>query len=229
MAEHEPAPGAPAPLFAISGLAPDGELFRKLRRRLDPLFDFRQFDADTLCSASLAGGLDGFLSRRSARHRQNLRKQLRRVTSAGVRFERHAPADAAVARQVYARMLAVEEQSWKGIGKCGMTVERSRLYYDCMMRRLSASASSRVIFARHAERDIGYIFGGLAGRVYRGQQFSYADDWAAYSIGNVLQLEQIRWLCEENMTRYDMGPVMDYKHHWTEEQRVVETWFLRQK
>jgi len=45
----------------------------------------------------------------------------------------------------------------------------------------------------------------------------------------MLQLEQIRWLCEENMTRYDMGPMMEYKTHWTEEQRVVETWVLQRK
>lgn len=229
LAEHEPAAGARAPVFVISGLAPEGELIRQLGSRLGPRFNSKHHVVATLCSASLDGGLDGFLSRRSARHRQNLRKQLRRATRAGVSFERHAPADAAEARQIYARMLAVEEQSWKGIGECGMTVGRSRRYYDCMMRRLAASASGRVIFARHAERDIGYIFGGLAGRVYRGQQFSYADDWATYSIGNLLQLEQIRWLCEEHMARYDMGPMMDYKRHWTEEQRVVETWVFQRR
>ena len=113
-------------------------------------------------------------------------------------------------------MLVVEEMSWKGIGKCGMTVERSRTYYDCMLRRLAASGNGRVMFARQGERDIGYIFGGLAGDVYRGQQFSYAQDWKSFSIGNLLQVELIKWLCEENIRRYDMGPVMDYKNHWAE-------------
>jgi len=229
LAEHEPVPRAPAPPFVISGLAPGGELIGKLGSRLGAHFNLWRHDGTALCSASLEGGLDGFLSRRSAWHRKSVGKQQRRAARAGVGFERHAPADAAEARQIYARMLAVEEASWKGIGECGMTVGRARRYYDCMLRRLSASASGRVIFARHAERDIGFIFGGLAGRVYRGQQFSYADDWAAYSIGNLLQLEQIRWLCEEQMERYDMGPMMEYKTHWTEERRVVETWVLQRK
>ena len=85
------------------------------------------------------------------------------------------------------------------------------------------------MFARHAGEDIGYIFGSLAGQVYRGQQFSYADNWASYSIGNLLQLEQIRWLSEEQILRYDMGPMMDYKRHWTEQRRVVEAWVLQGK
>jgi len=45
----------------------------------------------------------------------------------------------------------------------------------------------------------------------------------------LLQLEQIRWLCEEQMERYDMGPMMEYKQHWTEQRRVVETWVLQRK
>ena len=98
-----------------------------------------------------------------------------------------------------------------------------------MLRRLAASATGRVMFARHGERDIGYIFGGLAGHVYRGQQFSYAADWKSYSIGNLLQVELIKWLCEEHILRYDMGPVMDYKNHWTEQRRVVEAWVLQGK
>ena len=131
--------------------------------------------------------------------------------------------------QAYARMLAVEETSWKGIEQCGMTVEPSRAYYACMLRRLAASGTGRVMFARHGERDIGYIFGGLAGRVYRGQQFSYAQDWKSYSIGNLLQAELIKWLCEDHIHRYDMGPVMDYKKHWAENNYPITGVVLQHK
>jgi len=227
--EHEPQAGMPAPLFVISGLIPRGELFQKMYRRLAPRFDFFEHRDDVLCSASLAGGLDGFLSRRSAKHRRGLAKQARRATREGVTFERHAPTDTADAAAVYARMLAVEESSWKGIGECGMSTGLSRSYYDCMMRRLSASGRGRVIFARHAERDIGYIFGSRAGEHYRGQQFSYADDWKAYSIGNLLQVEQIKWLCEEQVLSYDMGPMMDYKRHWTEQRLPIKTVIMRSR
>lgn len=98
---------------------------------------------------------------------------------------------------------------------------------------MAKSASARVIFARHGERDIGFIFGSVAGAYYRGQQFSYDDAWGAYSIGNILQLEQVRQLCEEGGERYDMGPLlgsrMGYKRHWAEIRLPLETWTLSRK
>ena len=98
-----------------------------------------------------------------------------------------------------------------------------------MLKRLAVSGNGRVIFARHARGDIGFIFGGPAGTVYRRQQFSYADDWQAASIGNLLQLEQVRWLCEEGATRYDMGPFKGYKRHWTENRTIIEIRVLKRK
>ena len=76
------------------------------------------------------------------------------------------------------------------------------------------------MFAMHEGKDIGFIFGGMAGSCYRGQQFSYDVDWKAFSIGDLLQLNQLLWLCEEGAVRYDMGmsdhPSMAYKTHWAE-------------
>ena len=182
---------------------------------------------ETLCTASLDGGLDGWLSRRTGRFRRALRAAERRAADRGVRFERHVPRTAAEADAVYDRMLAVERRSWKGIGRCGMAEPPSREFYRAMLRRLAVSGAGRVAFARCGEADIGFVFGGMAGDVYRGQQFSFADDWSAASIGNLLQFEQLRWLGEERGARYDMGPAMDYKRHWTEGCTVVEAWRLQ--
>jgi CelD/BcsL family acetyltransferase involved in cellulose biosynthesis len=124
-------------------------------------------------------------------------------------------------------MLEVERASWKGIARRGMGDRYSTLFYSGMVRRLAVSGSARVIFARAGERDIGFIFGGLAGTVYRGQQFSYADDWAPFSIGNLMQQEQIAWLAEDAILKYDMGPLMDYKDHWTETRIDMEVLLLR--
>ena len=217
------------PAFVISGLRPRGTPLRQITTKFRSRFNLQSAGSSVLCSASLAGGLDGYLSRRSSSHRRGLQKQARRAAKSGIVFERHAPANKAEAEAIYGRMLAVESSSWKGIGKCGMTIQPSRDYYACMLRRLAVSGNSRVIFACHGKRDIGFIFGGLAGKVYRGQQFSYADDWENASIGNLLQIEQIRWLCEEGATRYDMGPLMGYKRHWTEKRTVIETRVLKQK
>lgn len=132
---------------------------------------------------------------------------------------------------VYARMLAVEQRSWKGVGHCGMTESPAREFYADMIRRLAAQGTARVMFARHEGQDIGFIFGGMLGPCYRGQQFSYDAAWKDLSIGNLLQVEQIRWLCEEGAVRYDMGTAsgepMAYKLHWTEAHPTSQTWFLQ--
>ena len=83
------------------------------------------------------------------------------------------------------------------------------------------------MFAVRDGEDIGFVFGGVASGVYRGQQFSFVEAWRRASIGNLLQLEQVRWLCEEGVERYDMGPVMDYKRSWTETHRRFDAVALR--
>ncbi len=183
------------------------------------------------CAASLEGGLDGFLSRRSANHRKKLRQSLRRAREAGVLFERRRPASVEQGKAVFDRILAVERTSWKGIGRCGMDQADMHRFYAAMLRRLSVSRDAHVMFATHEGRDIGFIFGGMAGAIYRGQQFSFDDQYADMSVGNLLQFEQIRWLCDEGAQRYDMGPLygpsMEYKHHWTELCFPIEAWVMQ--
>ena len=213
--------------FLISGIRPRGLLYRQLRQRFQQRFEFHKLIAETQCAASLSGGLDGFLSRRSSNHRRNLKKQSQRASRKGVYFERYNPRNPAQVDSIYNRMITVEKASWKGLDECGMAEQPARHYYHLMLRRLAVSGSARIIMARHGDSDIGFIFGGIAASIYRGQQFSFADDWKKSSIGNLLQLEQISWLCEEGISRYDMGPVMGYKPHWTEKRLHIETWFLK--
>jgi hypothetical protein len=225
---------APAfPRIIISGIRPKGQLARRLLHTFGKCFDCYLHSTGVQCAASLTEGVDGFLSRRSANHRHKLKKQYRQACNKGVYFERSAPSSAPEAEAAYSRMLAVELSSWKGINHCGMAESPAREFYDIMLKRLSVSNQGRVIFARHEHKDIGFIFGGKAGNIYRGQQFSYAADWKSFSIGNLLQMEQIQWLCEEKAKRYDMGPLvgprMEYKAHWTEKTMPIQTWILERK
>jgi CelD/BcsL family acetyltransferase involved in cellulose biosynthesis len=208
--------------ITVSGLSPTGRLRRDLQRYFKADFEIVEMGGrarGVQCAASLEGGWDGYLSRRSANTRRNIRKQLRRVDEAGVAYERHCPIPLE-ADHLFDRMLAVELQSWKGIAGRGMEQPGVTDFYRLMLRELSETADARVIMARFEDRDIGFIFGGMLGKIYRGQQFSFVDDWAAGSIGNTLQAEQIKWLCEEGSTRYGLGPLkrrrMEYKTHWTE-------------
>lgn len=180
-------------------------------------------------SASLKGGYDGWLSRRSANTRANLRKAQKRASRAGITFERLVPGPEN-AEAVYRRMLAVEEKSWKGIGKCGMAESPCKEFYNVLLARLARRRMALVTFAVKDGEDIGFIFGSLAGKVYRGQQFSYSAEAAEYSVGNMLQADCVRQLCDLGMSRYDMGSIngerMGYKRHWTEQFLLMQTWRL---
>ena len=158
---------------------------------------------------------------------------MRRALSHGVTLERVSPNSDPEVDEIYARMIAVELVSWKGIGQCGMGEPGPKKFYELMMKSLATTENARVIFAKHGDKDIGFIFGGVAGGIYRGHQFSYDEEWQSSSIGNVMQMEQVDWSCEEGLTRYDMGPLegskMSYKYHWTERKHNIETWMLERK
>ena len=176
----------------VSGILPGSRLRRRLAAAFERRWQIFVLEPNHGRGASLDGGLDGFLSRRSGRLRRELRRQQRRAREHGVWFERAAPRSAAEAESVYARMLAVEQKSWKGIGRCGMAEPPSRAFYAAMLGRLAAAGAGRVVFARRGDDDVGFVLGGVCGSVYRGQQFSYDERWQALSIGNLLQVEQVR-------------------------------------
>ena len=104
------------PWICISGTWPSGRLAKDLTRYFKSDFDFDWSRNRVQCAASLRGGWDGYLGRRSPNTRRNIRKQLRRADEAGVAFERHCPGHLE-ADLLFDRMLAVELQSWKGIQK----------------------------------------------------------------------------------------------------------------
>jgi hypothetical protein len=220
------------PEILLGGLHAGGALLSRVRRRFAPSFQLRMYPPaqEVQCAASLAGGMDGFLSRRSAHLRKNLRNAERKAKAAGIHFLRVQPQTLAEADAVYARMLDVEQRSWKGLNHCGMAEPPAIDFYKAMLRRLALTGDARVMLARAADEDIGFIFGGMCAGIYRGQQFSFDDAWARFSVGSLMQEEQVRWLCEEGARRYDLGPLlgyrMDYKRYWTELEFPIEAWFL---
>lgn len=221
------------PHVILSGIRPASPLAAGLLHGFGERYAFFRHGSSAQCAASLEGGLDGYLSRRSANHRAKLRKARRRAAESGVIFTRELPATMEEAAALYARMLAVEARSWKGIGRCGMAEPPAREFYAALVQKLAGRGKLRAIMASRDGEDIGFIFGGLCGGpgdTYRGQQFSYAATEPRLSLGNLLQLETLQWLCEEGVRRYDMGPVtgprMEYKRHWTEEDHEIQTWVM---
>lgn len=210
-------------LAILAGLTATGPQRRALDRLLPPRWERRLGTPTTRHVASLEGGVDGFLARRSRELRKSLRKHARAALEAGVTFESvRATRDEATA--LYDRIQRVEASSWKSREHVGISAGPMRAFYAGMLPRICARQQQRTIFARLGERDIGYILGAVFEGEYRGLQFSYDDGHAQLGIGSLLQLEQVTELCAEGIGRYDLGTEMDYKRRWAED--VMETEML---
>jgi CelD/BcsL family acetyltransferase involved in cellulose biosynthesis len=161
--------------------------------------------------ASLDGGIDGFLSRRTVNFRRSLRRALRRADDEGVRL-----VEAGDPQTGWRRLLAVEERSWKGRDGVGIAASGMLDFYRLMVPRLHARGALRLSFAQRDGEDLAYILGGLFGDTYRGLQFSFAADEEALSLGNVCQFRQLERLCAEGTAFYDLGSEVEYKRRWGE-------------
>ena len=211
-------------LAILAGMTVSGPQRRALDATLPQRWERRRGQPTVRHVASLEDGFDGFLARRSRDLRKSLRRAARAAAAAGVTFESVRLADPAQAAALYTRIQAVEAKSWKSREGVGIHAGPMRAFYGAMLPRLCALGQQRTIFARAGDRDVGYILGAVMAGEYRGLQFSYDDDHAALGIGGLLQLEQIRELCDEGVQRYDLGTEMDYKRRWAED--VMETEML---
>ena len=204
----------PADALLLSGLPVEGVWRNALTKRF--LKTHRVGIGSECCrrSASLQGGVEGFLSRRSPRFRRNLRRAWRKAMVHGITFEMfEAESDLASA---FERILAIEAQSWKGRAGEGMdNVEPAKFYRD-MIQRLNADNRLWLLFAREGDMDIGFIFGGVLGHTYRGLQVSFHQDYAQLEVGNLLQLAMVSELSKAGIQTYDLGTDIPYKRRWAD-------------
>jgi hypothetical protein len=210
-------------LAIFSGMTVTGPQRRALDATLPARWERRRGQPTIRHVASLDGGIDGFLSRRSRDLRTSLRKSLRDAKDAGMTFE-SVRAPESEANALYDRIQAVEAKSWKSREGVGIHAGPMRAFYGTMLPRLCELGQQRTIFARLADRDVGYILGAVMAGEYRGLQFSYDADLADFGIGGLLQYHQILELCAEGIARYDLGTEMDYKRRWAED--IMETEML---
>ena len=166
--------------------------------------------------ASLEGGLDGYLSRRTRSRRKALRRGERLSRLAGVELELHRRGDHA---ELFGRIQAVELSSWKGRQGVGIEAGRMKAFYEAMLPRLERTGRLRLVFATLEDRDVAYCLGGVFGGTLRGLQQSYDPAHAKLSLGPLCQHHLLRGVCEDgDADRYDLGMDKDYKRSWAERQ-----------
>lgn len=211
-------PGADWSIMALAGLPTDHALFSTIVSTMGPELRLGLGSSTSRLVVDLEGGVSAFLARRSTSLQRSLRRSQRRAEAAGIAL---VDASCEPGEQLFARIMDVEARGWKGREKVGITEGSMHHFYRLMMPRLCRRGAQRVLFARHEGRDVGYIFGGMRSGGYRGLQFSYDAEYRRYGLGNLLQLEQIRRLCEEGASTYDLGTHMEYKQRWAD--RELET------
>lgn len=202
----------------LCGMPTVGSLWKQCVSALD--FGLSMYKNQTWlrCIASLEGGPDGYLSRRSAKFRKNLRRTLRRAEQADIQMvDLPEPRSEEAALQLLERAVSIEQHSWKGQLISGILHPEMYAFYRRMFLLLAQTGGLRFSVAQHQGRDIGYVFGGVFGTRYRGLQFSFDDSYRAYSIGSVMQWHTIARCCAEGLWIYDLGMEMDYKYAWSEE------------
>lgn len=214
-------------LLWLSGVLRDGPLFRALVQGFGQRVDARLGPVTQRFRASLDGGFDGWLSRRSGLFRKRIRAALRWAAEE-LTFEwvdGKTVFERAGAEDLFRRIHAVEQKSWKGLEGTGFVGGDMRRFYEVMVPDLARTRSGghrlRVLFARKGDEDVGVCFGGVFGDTYRGLQNSFDDRFRDHSLGNVMQAETIRRLCAEGVGIYDLGSGMEYKARWAED--VFET------
>ena len=201
----------------LTGLRPGGPVLRRVIARFHGRHRVGIGPTTRRRVASLAGGFEGFLSRRSPKFRQNLRRAQRQVARSGARYEyisgftgrRHV-------EQTFERILDIELRSWKGRSDQGIDSGPARAFYALMIPRLAARGALRAVFVTRDGCDMAYVVGGLFGRAYRGLQVSFDHRFTRESVGNVAQAEMIMRLSDEGIETYDLGSDLPYKARWAE-------------
>lgn len=205
--------------LVLSGIPVSREadsLLAQLIAALDGRYELRAVDSTVRWVATLSGSLDAWLARRSASFRRNLRAAARRGADAGLTFEA-VETTAGNIGAVYERVLAIESTSWKAAEGSGVDQGSMLAFYRDMLPRLAGRGGLRVLVARLAGRDVGYLHGAVIGSHFRGLQVSTDRNLEALSLGNLLQHEIIARLCQEGIETYDLGARSEYKRRWAEE------------
>jgi hypothetical protein len=217
------APSSAWSVMALSGLAAGSDLFLQLIADLAEQYRLGLGPTTSRLIVDLEEGVDAFLSRRSKQFRRSLERSERDARARGISI-----VDASTQEPIslFQRILDVEFRGWKGQSEVGIGEGGMRDFYEQMLPRLHRRGAQRVLFAQHEGRDVAYIFGGLLEGNYRGLQFSFDDAYRKFGLGNLLQLEQIRRLCDESILAYDLGTHMDYKLRWADRHHETVTLLL---
>ncbi|MEM9281191.1 MAG: GNAT family N-acetyltransferase [Verrucomicrobiota bacterium] len=170
------------------------------------------FPATDCMIIDLGSGYESWLSRRSKKFRKTVR--VCESIEDGVVIEEASEAAPDILLE---RILNVQRESYKWReGNDIFQMPEYEQFYRSLIERLRESERLRILFAKQEDQDVGYILGGDFAGSYRGLQMSYADSVRSSSIGNRLQLENIKRCVQAGLAIYDLGMHAEYKERWAD-------------
>ncbi len=203
--------------LVLPGLPDNGNLVRTLAFHLQEIGQLGIAPGITRQIIDLTEGVDAWLERRKPAFRRNLRNAGRRGDEAGLSITQ-LDISASTNSDLFDRLLAIENQSWKGQASDGIASPEMGAFYHQLIRRLAKRDRLRISIAQIDGDDVGYILGGVRNGRYRGLQLSYVESARHLSVSHLLQLREIRQLCDNGTGTYDMGMDMEYKRRWSDQE-----------
>ncbi|MEX2579558.1 MAG: GNAT family N-acetyltransferase [Verrucomicrobiales bacterium] len=212
----------PSPVgFCIGGVPAEGRLHRSLRARREFCRQFEEFPTTDCMIVDLDDGFDAWLARRSKRFRRSMKGL---PGGESIEIEDGAAGDPS---ESFERILAIQRRTYKWReGEDIFQDDSYAAFYRGLLEQLHATGELRLLFARRAGADVGYIFGGVAGSDYRGFQMSYVESVRELGVGNALQLENLRRRADESIVRYDLGMHAAYKERWADRRKAFVAVFM---
>ena len=199
-------------ICVLTGSEVDGPMFNALVSGFGRHLQLYSGETRTRCLASLDGGVDRYLARRTREHRRNLRQAQRQAVGLIYDITDNDPAETIVER-----LHMVEARSWKGRDGSGIESPDMARLYKTLVYDLSHRKALRCVFLQQDGSDVGFILGGVLGSTYRGLQISFCEDVRARSVGNLLQWHEVKRSCGEGLHTYDLGMDIAYKRRWAEQ------------
>jgi Acetyltransferase (GNAT) domain len=206
----------------VTGLLPQSDMFEAVVGGFGRRHQLYRGPDAVRCVIDLSKGVEPWWNAQSERFRRNLRRA-RRAAEGRVTFE---VCDHWAPNAIIERLVAVEQQSWKGAEGSGIVESSATAGYHRIVSRLAPDRMRACIAVRDGA-DVGYILGGVRGSIYRGLQLSYVADAADLSIGHLLQDHELHRVAAEGLTKYDLGMEMDYKQRWTSQTESTATIVVR--
>ncbi len=198
--------------FFIGGLTVDGAVHRSLREIRPASRHWREYPGMDVMQIDLADGFEAWMGRRSKKFRRSLRGLEDPLQGLEIVDLSKDPPD-----EVFDRILAIQRRSYKWQeGSDIFQLPGYAAFYRELLYSLRAAGNLRVLVARRDGTDLAHIFGGVAGKTYRGLQMSYLEEVRDLALGNRLQLENLRRCAAAGIATYDLGMHAPYKERWAD-------------